>query len=171
MLKLVLIASMALSVAMPGMVAGEVWHVKALSDGDTLGIKAVDSDGKMHGVKATGAGQVKAVQAQVEGETLPIKLINQGNKHLSVKAIRKDGTLMDIKAVDGGGKKLDVKGVGGDGHVVHIKAIDGDRQLGVKAIGPTGNNCNVKGLRLVTGSHEGEVNGVKFHGHIKAICP
>ena len=172
MLKLVFMASMALWVAMPGMVAAEdVWHVKALSDGNTLGVKAIDSGGKMHGVKATGAGQVKAVQARVNGEILPIKLIDQGGKHFSVKAIRKNGTLMDIKAIGAGGKKLDVKGVAQDGHVFHIKAIDGDKQLGVKAIGPQGTNCGVKGLRLSADAHEGEVNGVKFHGHVKAICP
>lgn len=167
-------ASVAVLIALPA-IAGETWHVKGFhDDGAILGIKAVGSDGTLHEVKAIRVdrgGQIMSVKARVDGELLPVKLIDLSGKYLSVKAIRPDGTLMDIKAIEGDGHKLDVKGIGQDGHVVHIKAIreDGDRFHGVKAFGPDGRTHDVKGLRLSEGDVEGEVHGVKFHGHVKAI--
>ena len=174
MLKTFLVACVAMLLALPA-VADETWHVKGFhGDGAILGVKAIGTDGKMHDIKATrveGGGQIMGIKALVDGASLPVKLIDQGGRYLSVKAIRTDGTLMDVKAIDSDGHKLDVKGIGQDGHVVHIKAIreDGDRFHGVKAFGPGGRTYDVKGLRLSEGDHEGEVHGVKFHGHVKAI--
>lgn len=149
------------------------WHVKSFLNGHTINIKAIDADGNEHDVKAirqVSDSQVMSIQARVNDSVLPIKLIDQGNDFLSVKAIAEDGTLLDIKGIDDN-DTLDIKGVAQSGVVVHIKAVEADgSQHGVKAIGPDGRTYDVKGLRFSDGM-EGTINGVEFHGHIKAIPP
>ena len=64
-------------------------------------------------------------------------------------------------------KKLDVKGINLTGNIYNIKVVaGGDVFYGVKAISPSGQMYDVKGIDQ---DDNVTVNGVKVKAHVKAL--
>jgi hypothetical protein len=150
------------------------WHVKAIHpEGKTLDIKAVDSAGTIHNIKAIQQNEqryILDIKAFFGKEQFPIKVL-LGDAVLSpVKAIGYDGTIYDIKAISEDGKMYPVKGVKRNGNIIDIKAIIADTTFyAVKAISPTGGWNDVKGVKMYKEEAEGSINGVGIYAHVKAI--
>lgn len=152
-----------------------IWNVKAIgTDGRSIPVKALDKNGGVHDVKAymeNGDRWIMDIKALIDGKKASVKMLVSDDALIPVKAVGADGTIYDIKALTADGRKLDVKGTKEEGNIIRLKAIDGDHQLGVKAISHKGAQYDVKGLEFSSGKSEGQVNGVAFRAHVKALPP
>jgi hypothetical protein len=152
----------------------KIWHVKAfLPTGQLLDVKALDKDGNIYDVKAfqkNGNVHMMDIKAIVAGRKLPVKMLVSNDQYAPVKAIGEDGTIYDIKAITREKDRLDVKGVNRSGNIIQMKAITKSGEfLGIKALSQTGQLYDIKGIKMSENRVEGNVNGVDFHAHIKAL--
>lgn len=152
-----------------------IWNVKAIgADGHSLPVKALDKNGGVHDVKAfmeNGDRWIMDIKALIDGKKASVKMLLSEEALIPVKAVGEDGTIYDIKALTPDGRKLDVKGTAQEGNIIHLKAIDGNEQLGVKAISHKGAQYDVKGIKFSSEKSEGQVDGVAFRAHVKALPP
>ncbi len=152
-----------------------IWNVKAIgTNGHSIPVKALDNNGGVHDVKAymeNGDRWIMDIKALIDGKKASVKMLVSDDALIPVKAVGADGTVYDIKALTADGRKLDVKGTKQEGNIIQLKAIDGDEQLGVKAISHKGAQYDVKGIEFSSGKSEGQVNGVAFRAHVKALPP
>jgi hypothetical protein len=55
-------------------------------------------------------------------------------------------------------------------NIVHIKAVStGGEMWGVKAISPSGQHHDVKGVKMSKEDIEATINGVEIYAHVKAL--
>lgn len=150
-----------------------IWHVKAiLDDGHTLDVKAFDTNGGQHDVKAIVTGDLHLLDVKaLDGEELrSVKVLASTDAYAPVKAIGPDGAIWAVKAIGPGGEQWDVKGVARSGSVIHIKAIGPHGAMyGVKAISPAGHMHDVKGISLPQPGKDATEGGVAIAAHVKAL--
>ncbi|UJH67355.1 hypothetical protein [Allomuricauda sp. SCSIO 65647] len=151
------------------------WHIKAvLPEAKLLDVKAIDSDGNHHDVKAIQDSHdisLLGVKALVHGQTIPVKMVVKKNdKYYPVKAIDDDGNILDVKAIGEDGELLDVKGVSRMGSIIEIRAIDKEeRQHNVISISPQEGVNHVKGLKMFNEEVEAVIHGIKIVAHVKSL--
>ena len=148
----------------PGVSSDRLWHIVAVDEGITYNVQIDGFD-----VIAYGNGMIKEVVADTEDVDYRIKIMPD----MSVAAITPDGELHPVVAVTDDGD-LPVVGIFQHGHTIDIKAVRSNGNvaelLGVKAFNDRDNTCHVKGIDVLEEGVDGEVFGVEYYAHVKALC-
>ena len=135
-----------------------VYHVVAMVDGIAYNVETENGVD----VLASGTGEILAVKA----EGWPVKVLED----LSLVAVTPDSQYAIVAR--NGDVAFPVIATERDGvHIFDVKAVDYSyREHGVKAFGKNDDSCLVKGLDVDPDPIEGEVHGVEFVAHVKALC-
>lgn len=154
--------------------AADVWHVKCFAeDGHTMAVKAITADGTTLDIKALTVDDRDYMDVKV----LPAA----GDAPLAVKVVSPDGSVpySDVKAIDATNQLVPVKAITATGATLPVKAFPNaesglfdikclganDVRLGIKAISPSGDVYDVKGIRDLPG----EEIEIDVQAHVKAV--
>ncbi|MBC3758884.1 hypothetical protein H7U19_10745 [Hyunsoonleella sp. SJ7] len=152
------------------------WNVKAIRpDGKSIDIKVFDNAGDPFDIKAiqdSDQDNLMDVKAFVGDEILPVKILVSSTQFAPVVAISNAGSAYKLEAVDLDGTRHEVIGVVRFGNVVIMKAITQKGKFyGVKAISPTGELNDIKGIKINFQDREMGLRGHDIYAHVKAMHP
>ncbi len=151
------------------------WHIVAIHpEGYTLDVKAMDSKGNLHDVKAIldeGQRYLLNVNAFVDNdEQLPVKMLMSDDPYKPMAAIGNNGEVYDIIITSRDGDRLDVKGFRRVNNIIDIKVLNVDGIIyAVKALSQKGDLYDVKGIKFLDRDIEIQIQGIDIYAHVKAL--
>ena len=146
------------------------WHVKGIHPNgeELIAIKAVDSKGRLHNVKAffdenNHILDIKVLNDGLDNVKYHVKAVDSGHKkHHAIMAVSDDKKHLDIKAIDKTGKHHDVSAIISDANHLDVKVVAANGEYWpIKIVSPDGKTHDVKAFDFDNDDQYIHVKGLK----------